>query len=228
VEKVFLLALLSALYPTLFAAVLVMLELESPKPLLLGYLAGSLLTSIALGLVIVFTLKGSSGGTSAAKNTANPILDLTLGAFILVAVFVVATERDQRRRARSARRKAAAADKRPPRWKAALSRGSARTTFVVGALIALPGATYLAALEKIHDQGLSTSSTVLVVIAFNAIMFVLVEIPLAGYAVAPVPTRTTIGRLNEALSRNGGRIALVAAIVISVALLARGVVSLAG
>ena len=37
-----------------------MLLLPSPKKLMLGYLLGAMLTSITLGLVIVFTLKHSS------------------------------------------------------------------------------------------------------------------------------------------------------------------------
>ncbi len=42
-------------------------------------------------------------------------------------------------------------DKGPPRWQQALSKGSARTTFVVGALLTLPGASYLAGLHHIPE-----------------------------------------------------------------------------
>src|SRR5580704_17894150 len=43
-------------------------------------------------------------------------------------------------------RKGPKEDKGPPRWQQALSKGSARTTFVVGALLTLPGGSYLAGL----------------------------------------------------------------------------------
>src|SRR5436189_1099080 len=119
VGQIFLFSLTAALNPTLLAATTVMLVLPSPKRLLLGYLLGAMLTSITLGLVIVFTLSGSSKATSTAQHTVNPALDITLGLLILVVAFVVGTGRDTRRRARSERKHAAQVDKAPPRWKQA-------------------------------------------------------------------------------------------------------------
>src|SRR4051794_5368430 len=117
-----------------------MLVLPSPKRLLLGYLLGAMLTSIALGLVIVFTLSGSSQVTSSAQHTVNPALDIALGLLILVIAFVLGTGRDTRRRARSERKRAAQVDKAPPRWKQALSGGAARTPVADGVAPTLPGA----------------------------------------------------------------------------------------
>ena len=56
----FVYALTAALNPTLLGATTVMLLLDHPKRLLLGYLLGALLTSVTLGLVIVFALDGSA------------------------------------------------------------------------------------------------------------------------------------------------------------------------
>ena len=224
--QVFVFAITAAFNPTLLAAVTVMLVLDNPKRLLLGYLLGAMMTSITLGLVIVFALGGSSSGTSSAKHTINPILDIVLGLLILVIVFVVATERDHRRRARSARKKAANADKPPPKWQQALSGGSARTTFVVGALLTLPGASYLAGLNDIAKQDLSNTGVVLSVIGFNLIMLSLLEIPLLGYTFAPERTASAVQRFSAWLTRRGGRIAMVVAVVLAVALIARGVTGL--
>jgi len=116
-----------------------MLVMPHPRRLLLGYLLGAMMTSVTLGLLIVFALDGSSALTSTAKHTLNPLVDIVLGGLLLVIAFVVATGRDTRRRARSERRRAAKADKGPPRWKRALSRGGARTTFAIGAVLTLPG-----------------------------------------------------------------------------------------
>src|SRR4051794_21531029 len=132
VGQIFLFSLTAAFNPTLLAAVTVMLVLPSPRRLLLGYLLGAMMTSVTLGLVIAFSLNGSSTATSSAKNTINPALDIVLGLLILVVAFVVGTGRDKRRRARSERKRAAQLNKSPPRWKQALSGGSARTTFLVG------------------------------------------------------------------------------------------------
>ena len=225
-DQVFVFAITAAFNPTLLAAVTVMLVLDNPKRLLLGYLLGAMMTSITLGLVIVFALGGSSGGTSTAKHTVNPIIDITLGLLILVIVFVVATGRDHRRRARSERRKAEKADKPRPKWEQALSGGSARTTFVVGALLTLPGASYLAGLDNIAKEDLSTTATVLSVVGFNVIMLALLEIPLLGYAFSPEKTSATVSRFSAWLNRSGGRIAAVLGLVFATALIVRGVAGL--
>lgn len=225
-NQVFVFAITAAFNPTLLAAVTVMLVLDNPKRLLLGYLLGAMMTSITLGLVIVFALGGSSGGTSTAKHTVNPIIDITLGLLILVIVFVIATGRDHKRRARSERKKAAKADKPPPKWEQALSGGSARTTFVVGALLTLPGASYLAGLNDIAKEDLSTTATVLTVIGFNLIMLALLEIPLLGYAFSPEKTSATVSRFSAWLNRSGGRIATVLGLVFATALIVRGVAGL--
>src|SRR4051794_3855480 len=203
-----------------------MLVLPSPKRLLLGYLLGAMMTSISLGLVIVFALSGSSSATSTAKHTINPVVDIVLGALILVIVFVVATGRDTRRRARGERKRAAAVSKAPPKWKQALSGGSARTTFVVGALLTLPGASYLAGLSLIAKQDLPTGGTVLTIIAFNVVMLMLLEIPLVGYAISPEATATRVQRFGDWLSRSGGRIALIVAFAVGLALIVRGAIML--
>lgn len=222
--KVFSLSLTAALNPTLLAAVTVMLTLTSPKRLLLGYLAGAWFTSLTLGLVLVFTLSSSStSGT--AKHTVNPVLNFALGAIILVTVFVVATGRDKRRQARRERKREAAKDKPPPRWKRQLSKGSARDTFLVGVLLSFPGASYIAGMDTLHKQNIGTAGTVLAVIGFNAVMLLLLELPLLGYATRPEWTATTVTRFNDFLSRRGGRVALIGATVIGVALLVRGAVN---
>jgi hypothetical protein len=200
-----------------------MLMLPNPRRLLLGYLLGAMMTSVTLGLVIVFSLDGSSAATSTAKHTLNPVFDLVLGGLVLVIAFVVATGRDTRRRARSERKRAARADKGPPRWKRALSRGGARTTFAVGAVLTLPGSSYLLALNATAKEDLSDVATVLTVVAINVIMLGLLEIPLIGYSVSPERTAATVERLGAWLSRDGGKIALVVVVVLALALIGRGV-----
>lgn len=200
-----------------------MLVLPNPGRLLLGYLLGAMMTSVTLGLLIVFSLDGSSAATSSAKHTLNPVFDIVLGGLVLIIAFVVATGRDTRRRARSERKRAARADKGPPRWKRALSRGGARTTFAIGAVLTLPGSSYLLALSATAKQDLSSVATVLTVVGINVIMLALLEIPLIGYTVAPERTAAMVERLGVRLSRDGGRIALVVVVALAVALIGRGI-----
>jgi hypothetical protein len=201
-----------------------MLTLDRPKRLLTGYLVGALVTSITCGLLLVFELPYSSTSSS-AKQTVNPILNITLGALILLLVFIVGTGRDKRRRARSARRHEAARHKPPPRWRRLLSKGSARDTFVVGALLSFPGASYIAAMALLSKQHLQSAPTVLVVLAFNVIMLALLEVPLLGYAFRPEATSAAVDRFTQGLRNRGGRIAIVLGAAFGIALVARGIVN---
>lgn len=222
--RVFTLSLTAALNPTLLAAVTVMLTLLKPKRLLAGYLAGAMITSITCGLILVFTLNRSSTSGS-AKHTVDPILNIALGALILLVAFVVGTGRDKRRRARRARKREANKDKPPPRWQRQLSKGSARDTFVVGVLLSFPGASYIAGMDLLSEQGLGTTLTVLAVIAFNLIMLLLLELPLIGYATRPERTTELVASFNSFLSRDGGRVALIVATVVGVLLVGRGIIN---
>lgn len=224
VGRVFAFSLTAALNPTLLAVVTIMLTLPNPKRLLMGYLSGAVLTSVTCGLLLVFELGSSTAGT--AKHTVSPIIDIVLGALILLIAFIVGTGRDHRRRARRARKREQAKDKPPPRWKRQLSKGGARDAFVVGALLSFPGASYIAGMESLSKQHLATATTVIAVIVFNMICLILLELPLLGYAFAPDWTGRTIARFNGWLQRRGGRAALIAAVVIGVLLVVRGVVNL--
>jgi hypothetical protein len=175
--------------------------LPSPTKLMLGYLLGACMTSITLGLVIVFSLS-SSGAANTTENTISPAVDIALGALALAVSFVLYTGRHERRRERRRERKAAEPDKGPPRWQRELSKGSARTTFLIGALLTLPGASYLAGLNEIHKLKYSTTSTVLLVIGFNLVMLWLLEVPLVSFLIAPEWTPRAVDRTKAWVSRH--------------------------
>jgi hypothetical protein len=221
-DRVVVFALTAALNPTLLAAVTVMLTLPSPRRLLLGYLLGAALTSVTCGLLLVFLLPGSStSGT--AKHTISPIIDLAVGILMLVIVIRVGRGRDRRRQAWSARRREKAKNKPPPRWKRAMSKGSARDTFVVGILLSFPGASYIAGMDALHKQNIGTVAAVL---AFNVIMLLLLELPLLAYAIWPESTNAAVQRFSDWLTRRGGRVALIGATAIGIFLVARGTIRL--
>jgi hypothetical protein len=69
--QIILLALTASLNPAVVAATTVMLLLDKPVRLMAGYLLGAYLTSITLGLVIVFSLSGSSTSNT-TENTLSP------------------------------------------------------------------------------------------------------------------------------------------------------------
>ena len=223
--NVFVFSFTSALNPSLLAAVTVMLTLPNPKRLLLGYLVGAVLTSVTCGLLLVFLWPGSSTA-STAKHTVNPIIDLTLGTLILLLVIRIARGRARHLRARRERKREKAANKPPPRWKRELSKGSARDTFFVGILLSFPGATYIAGMDELSKKHISTAATVLAVLAFVAIMLILLELPLVGYAIRPESTNAAVERFSSWMSRRGARIALIGGALVGLFLVARGAISL--
>jgi hypothetical protein len=220
--QVFVLSLTSALNPTLLTVTTVMLLLPSPSRLMLGYWLGAMITSITLGLVIVFALKSSSA-VSTTQHTLSPIADLALGAIALGVALVLGTGRDQRLSERRARRKVG---KGPPKWQATLNRGTARTTFALGAVFTLPGASYLAGLHKLGKLQYSTGVTVLVVIGFNLVMLILLEAPLVAFKVAPEWTPTAVDRAKAWIGLHAKHFAVWGLAVVGTALVAKGLIGL--
>jgi hypothetical protein len=153
-------------------------------------------------------------------------VEIALGGILLAAAYAVHTGRVHERRERRREKKAAAPDKGPPRWQRELSKGSPRTTFVIGALLTLPGASYLAGLSNIHKLHYSTAETVLVVIGFNLIMLWLLEVPLICFAVAPNWTPGAIARAKAWVSRHAHTFAVRALTTIGALLVIKGVISL--
>jgi hypothetical protein len=217
VSRVFFFAFTAMLNPTLLAATTLMLLLPSPKKLMLGYLLGALLTSITLGLVIVFSLQDSSA-VDTAKRTVNPAVDLALGGLLLIVAFVLSRGRSERRRPKP--------DKGPSRWQRALGKGSARITFAVGVVLTLPGASYLASLTAISKLDYSTAETVLLVLLVNAIMLALIEVPLIGFYAAPEWTPVAVERAKNWFSLHAQTIAVAGAAGIGSLLILRGVIEL--
>ncbi len=222
---VLVLALTAALNPTLVAASTVMMILPAPVKLMLGYLLGALMTSITLGLVIVFSFESSST-VSTTKQTLSPIATMVLGAILLTAAFTVATGRFHRAVERRRTRKPRKEDKEPPRWQKELGKGSARVTFVVGALLTLPGASYLAGLSRIDKLNYSTANTVLAVVGFNLIMMALLEIPLVCFVVAPEWTPQAIDRAKAWIRRHAHAFAVWMLTVLGGLLVIKGLIEL--
>jgi len=223
--QVILLALTASFNPTLVAVTTVMLLLDSPAKLMLGYLLGAYLTSITLGLVIVFSASNSST-TNTAENTLSPAVDIALGVLALVAAWVVWSGRHERFRERRRERKAAKPDKGPPRWQRELSKGSPRSTFLVGMLLTLPGASYLAGLDDIHKLNYSTTATVLIVIGFNLVMLWLLEVPLVSFLIAPDWTPRAIQRAKLWVSRHSHTFVLRGFTLFGVLMIIKGIVGL--
>jgi hypothetical protein len=222
---VFLLSLVALAYPTLLAAVTAMLLLPNPKRLMLGYLLGAYMTSITSGLVIAFTLHDSSA-VGSARNTLSPAGDIAIGAILVVVGVVLGSEREmhlRNRRPRNRRESSAEAAGWPQRL---LSRGSARVTFAVGALLTFPGVAYLSALNHIAELDPGVAPTILLVAYFCVMQMMLLELPLLGYVLAPQRTQDSVLRFKGWLTRRGPHFAAIGLAGLGGALILRGLLAL--
>jgi hypothetical protein len=226
---IFLLSLVAAANATLLAAVTVMLFLENPKRLLLGYLAGALLVSLTIGFVIVFVVH-DSGATETAQSSLSPSMDVALGAIFLLVAYVLGSGRDERLKERRKAKKEGSdvgeAEKGPSKVEQLLGRGDARITFAIGVVFTLPGVAYLAALHDLQQLEYGTAAEVLVILGFNAMLLILLEIPLIGYFVTPERTVLAVQHFRAWLTQSSRRIVVLGAAGLGALLLVRGVIGL--
>lgn len=222
------LALFAAVNPTLLAMTTIMMLLPNTKKLMFGYLMGAYITSISLGMAIVFSLHDSAS-VSTAKRTLSPIEDLVIGAILLLVGYVLRSGRGEQLRERRKHHKEEKARGKEPKqsWpERMLGRGSARVTFVVGLLLSFPGVSYLAALTRVAKLDWSPAPTAAFVIVIALIQQMLLELPLLGYAFAPDWTEEAVTRFRSWIARSGLRVASYVAFALGGLLILRGVVTL--
>jgi hypothetical protein len=224
--QVYLLALLASLNPTLLAATTVLLLLERPARLMAGYLLGAYTVSFTLGVIIVSSMSDSSV-TSTTEDTLSPAADLVIGSLLLLVAFVLLSGRSERLAERRRARKEANPDKAPPRWQRELSKGSPKITFVIGVMLTLPGASYLAGLVAIDRLDYSTGATALIILSFNAVQLWLIEVPLICFLVAPDWTPKAIERAKGWMGEHGVTFAGRALAGIGTLLILKGIIEFA-
>ena len=226
--SIFLLSLLAMFNPTLLAAVTVMMLLPNTKKLMFGYLMGAYLTSITLGLLIVFSLNDSES-VSTAKRSLSPAEDIAVGLILLLVAYVLGGGRTESLRERRRQRKEAKERSGEPKRslpERMLGSGSARVTFAAGVLLTFPGVSYLTALDRMAKLDAGTVPIVLLVIGFCLMQQLLIEVPLLGYAFAPERTQRAVTGFREWLAHNGRRAATIGAGVLGALLVLRGVIEL--
>jgi Sap-like sulfolipid-1-addressing protein len=219
------LALVSALWPTLVAVVIFALTRERPQRLLLGFLAGGLLTTITVGLLIVFLLSDTAL-VNQSRSKTDPVVDFTVGVLCLIVAW--AARRSDRRRPLRTKPEKPKRQKRegPSRTERALERGP-MFAFLFAILINLmPGFFYLVALKDIAEANYGTAPNVVLVVVFCLLMFTLIEVPILSYAVAPEKTAVWANGFNAWLRANARHLIPVLALLVGILLIARGIASL--
>jgi len=98
--------------------------------------------------------------------------------------------------------------------------------FVVGALLTLPGALYLAGLYRIDHLNYSTAATVALVVAFNLVMLALLEVPLLVFAVTPDRTIREMDRARAWTGVHGRQLLVMILGVVGALIVIKGVIEL--
>jgi hypothetical protein len=221
--ELLLLAIASAFWPLLLAVVIVSLRAAHPIRLLVSFLAGGLLTTMIVGLVVIYAMQGSSL-TGRSQSTFDPWFEVTAGALALLAAAVLW----RRYGALPEEPAEKPVDEAPGRLERMLDRG-APLAFAAGIVFNIvPGVFPFVALKVIAEMDLSFAETVGVLLGFYAIMFAFIEVPLVSYLVAPEWTGRATQRFNTWLDRNARRAGIVVLGGVGAYLVVKGLIDLAG
>jgi hypothetical protein len=191
------LAFLSALNPKLLALDLLLIENRRPRAMFLCLLLGGMTVALTIGLLDVLAFHADA---IKAQGTVSAGVDLALGLFLLAAGALLATGRLHGRR----KAPVPAGDQQPgtPEKKAGwaqrvLSEPRLGLAMLVGALIGIPGASYLTALHILVTGKSSTATQVLAVVVFVIIDFLLILIPFAFLEIRPEATKALLKHTQE-------------------------------
>jgi len=188
----FALAFLAALNPKLLALDLLLIENRRPRAMFLCVLLGGMTVALTIGLLDVLVVRADAIKAQASVSAG---VDLALGLLLLAAGGLLATGRLHGRR----KAPVPAGDGQPDKpekkdgWaQRALSEPRLGLAMLVGAVIGIPGASYLAALHNLVTGKSSTATQVIAVVIFVIIDFLLIIIPYAFLELRPEATKTRL------------------------------------
>ncbi len=190
----FALAFASALNPKLLALDLLLIENRRPRAMFLCVLLGGMTVALTIGLLDVLTIHADA---ITAQGKASAGVDLGLGLLLLAVGGLLATGR-----LHSRQRAPVPAGTGPPEkpekkdgWaQRVLAEPRLGLAMLVGALIGLPGASYIAALHNLVAGKYSTVTQVVAVVVFVVIDFLLIIIPFAFLELRREATKALLKR----------------------------------
>jgi zinc transporter ZupT len=186
------LALISSVYPFGLAALLLLLQAPRPKPRSLVFLMGAAVCTLALGLLVVFVLRGAQLQES-SNQSARYGLRLAIGVLLLVAAWVVA-HRAPRPKEES---------DQPSRLTRAVAGSGLLAVFFVGVAMYTPSPAYLTALQVVGEAKMANAATVGWVILVVALVLITIEVPILVYLFSPGWATRKLAGFKTWLDRNG-------------------------
>jgi len=231
----FALAFLAAVNPKLLALDLLLIENRRPRAMFLWLLVGGLTVGVTIGLldVLVFHLDAINNQRSVGAG-----VDLALGLFLLVVGALISTGRLHGRRKAPVRdgglqpEKPQKPEKREKKEKKdswaqrLLAEPRLALAVLVGAVIGIPGASYLTALHHLVAGKYSTATEVIAVFVFVVISFLLIIIPYAFLELRPEATKARLKRSQLWLGSHAKELIAVVALLLGAYLTISAVVRL--
>jgi uncharacterized membrane protein len=217
----FALAFLAAVNPKLLGLDLLLIENRRPRAMFLWLLVGGLAVGVTIGLldVLVFHVDAIN-----AQRSVGAGVDLALGLFLLVAGALVATGRLHGRRKATVpardrppeeREKKKEKKEKKDSWaQRLLAEPRFGLAVLVGAVIGIPGASYLTALHNLVAGKYSTATEVIAVFVFVIISFLLILIPYAFLELRPEATKARLKRSQLWLGSHAKQLIAVVALVL--------------
>lgn len=233
---ILLLGLAAAVYPQLLAVVAVILTRPNPRPLLWACYLASLFVAIGSGLAIlaVFRSRGTIAGESSRGLGASTYL--VIGVIALALASLLITRRGRAiaggdlpflgSRVRRQRPGSAYVAGLKARTEGALQEGSLAVAVVVGALLAVPGPFDFLALGRLARGSYGYVVAAAIIVAFTLIKFMLIEVPIASYAIDPDGTATRVDRFSVWMRANKLSVVAVVVAVVGLGLVITGISNL--
>ena len=222
----FALAFIAALNPKLLALDLLLIENRRPRAMFLCLLFGGMTVALAIGLLDVLVFHADA---IKAQGKVSAGVDLALGLLLLAAGALLATGRLHGRR----KAPVPAGDAQPGRpekkdgWaQRALAEPRFGLAMLVGALIGIPGASYLTALHILVTGKSSTATQVIAVAVFVLIDFLLIIIPFAFLELRPEATKALLKHTQDWLLGHAARLIAAIALLLGAYLAVSGLIRL--
>jgi hypothetical protein len=224
----FALAFLSALNPKLLALDLLLIENRRPRAMFLCLLLGGLTVAVTIGLLDVLVFHADAINHQASVSAG---VDLALGLLLLAGGGLLATGRLHGRR----KAPVPAGDGRPDKpdkpdkggWaQRALAEPRLGLAMLVGAVVGIPGASYLTALHDLVTGKSSTATQVVAVVIFVIIDFLLIIIPFAFLELRPEATKALLKHTQDWLMSHALQLMATIALLLGAYLAVSGLVRL--
>ncbi len=212
----FALAFTAALNPKLLALDLLLIENRRPRAMFLSVLLGGMTVALTVGLLDVLAIHADAVNSQLSVSAG---VDLLIGLLLLAVGGLVASGRVHGRRKTVVPAGSGQPEQEKPEqekkdgWaQRVLSEPRLGLAMLVGAVIGIPGASYLAALHHLVTGSSSTAAQIVAIIVFVVIDFLLIIVPFAFLELWPEATKALLKNLQDWLLRHARH--LIAAIAL--------------